>query len=204
MADATALGALFLLSLIAPAYVADNQIIAGGPDTPLLVVFGVGAAAGVGALLSLTGDAIWHFFAPYVPGLGLERFRGLPNFRLGVARELGAFWDVTRKTWPEGDRALIATQYLYYRHANSEVREWSRRRHQRFALALSAVAAIGLGLLGDFLLTDRWSPLRIILVVALVLLAVRTILFAARQRADADRMEEYWFALRARELDEPE
>jgi len=42
-----------------------------------------------------------------------------------------------------------------------------------------------------------------LLTAGLVLLAVRTVIFALQQRDAADRMEEYWFRLRDERLDPP-
>jgi hypothetical protein len=66
--EAATLGALFLLAAIGPAFVAGATDLGKAADTaPWVVVIGVIGAVGVGAMLQLTGRALWEFFAPLSP-----------------------------------------------------------------------------------------------------------------------------------------
>jgi hypothetical protein len=198
--DAVGLGAVFLFALLAPAIVTNPGPIAPILASPQVVLLSLGSAAGVGGLLSLTGEAMWQFFFPYVPGNGIEKFTGArrPDFRLDAALTLGRRWDVTAGLgWSDGERALIAAEFAYYAEAPEPVREWTRRRHIRFSLTLSAVAAIVLGIVCGAFLVEHWNPLAIAIEIAFSLIAVATYVLARRQRLTAQRMEQYFFRLRA-------
>jgi len=204
MLDVVALGALFLLALIGPAYAGDPAFVSVTNTPPELVVLGIGGAAGVGALISLTGQALWNFLFPYIPGTGvdfaLKKLR--PNFRTTVAPELGDYWKETYLPhWKPGDRELISTQFLFYRDADKDLVGWVRRRHARFGAAMSALVAIGLGLVSSFSLPAQWSISRVVIDLLLFFVGVATYAFAAGQRREAERMEEYWFHLRSVGLD---
>jgi hypothetical protein len=235
--EAAILGALFLLSMLLPAYVADASLIPNSND-PAMVAFGIGGAAGVGALLSLTGAAVWNFLWPITPGGGWVlllwpfRFiwskipqdkrrslkspvealwsrlpkalrRWLPEgppatFRANNARNLGQYWELAKRNrWSDGDRAVIATSFLLYSEAPAEVREWIRRRYVRFCDALSAVAAIGLGIATSLALFPVSNPARWGLTGAFALVALATFVSAHEGRREAVEMETYWFLVRA-------
>jgi len=210
--EAVTLGALFLLSLYLPASAADPSVTAAGTDTPLLVVLGIGSAAGVGALLSLTGHAVWNLFWPYSPTGGWRQLfprRYFPwihrDFRTEIAEKLGPYWDVAETPCPVGgDRAIVSTAFLLYSEAPAEVRGWIRRRHNRFSDALSAAAAILLGVLSGVALYPLWNDGRRGLVVALVLVAILTFAQGLEARHQSIAMEKYWFLLRARHMLDPD
>jgi hypothetical protein len=198
--EAVTLGALFLLTLFVPAFAADPRVTAAGADTPLLIVLGIGSAAGVGALLSLTGRAVWNFIWPYSPTGGWRQFSPKLHggFRGDIAPTLGRYWELAGMPCPTGgDRAIIATSYLLYTEAPAEVRGWIRRRYNRFSDALSAVAAIDLGIFSAVALYPAWNTARWILVIAFFVVALATFAHAFEGRQEAIAMEKYWFALRA-------
>jgi hypothetical protein len=217
------LGALFLLSLVLPAYLANaNVITSAGSDTPVLVAFGVGGAAGVGALLSLTGSAIWNFFWPISPTGGWVRVLlwlghtdpnrapewlqklSPANFRADIAEKLDPDWGLSdqskwpdRGKWSDGDRAVIATAFRLYSDAPAELREWIRRRYTRFSDALSAGMAILLGVGADLALYRSWALPQLVLAVGFLAIALATFAFGRAYRREAVQMEQYWFHVRA-------
>jgi hypothetical protein len=242
--EVATLGALFLLSMLLPAYVADASVIPSSND-PVMVVFGIGGAAGVGALLSLTGAAVWNFLWPISPGGGWVSFlwpvrwiwskvsrarrksltnpvralwrrlprgvrRWLPEgpparFRANNARGLGPYWKLAKRNrWSNDDRAVIATSFLLYSEAPPEVREWIRRRYVRFCDALSAVAAIVLGIGTGLAFFPVSSPARWGITGAFVLVALATFVFAHEGRREAVQMETYWFLVRANPPSDPQ
>jgi hypothetical protein len=199
MGDAATYGAVFLFALLAPAFAGGANPLPQGEDTPFLIVLGIGGAAGVGALLALTGNAIWQFFYPYTPGTGIDR----PIFRLGkwrpshfreiVAKQLGPYWDATNVGWSDGDRSLAATQFVFYEECPESVREWARRRNDRFVASLSASAAIVSGLLIGWL---QWPGGSLLVIAILAVIAVMAALYGNQAHGQAQRMERYWFELR--------
>ncbi|MGD0019744.1 MAG: hypothetical protein ABSD62_10860 [Candidatus Limnocylindrales bacterium] len=214
------LGALFLLTLLLPAYGAGVDVVGKGSESPVLLVFGVGGAAGVGALLSLAGSAVWNFlwpisptggwlhlvsFIPEWPGLGsLKRQlqqRSPAKFRAEIARGLGQHWICAEglaaaHDWPEGDQAVVATAFLLYSEAPTELREWIRRRYTRFSDALASCAAIVLGIVADLALYRYLGPIQVVLLVVFGLVALATFAFGHAFRREAVEMERYWFRVR--------
>jgi hypothetical protein len=206
--EAVTIGALFLLSLYLPASAADPSVTAAGTDTPLLIVLGIGSAAGVGALLSLTGHAVWNICWPYSSTGGWRQV--LPrryfhwvhsDFRWEIAEKLGPYWDVAGEPCPRGgDRAIVSTAFLLYTEAPAEVRGWIRRRHNRFSDALSAAAAILMGVVSGFALYPDLNGMRLGLVFALVVVAILTFAHGLEARHQSIAMEKYWFLLRAHHM----
>jgi hypothetical protein len=198
MADAGAYGALFLLALLAPAYASDPDIITSGTNTPLLVVLGIGSAAGIGSLLTLTGSAIWEFLYPYAPGTGLDRLRPRrSHFRAELAKGLGHYWSTaTPLGGPLGTLELVVSEFVFYSQAPDEIREWVRRRNARFVQALTAAAAIILGVVVGLSGAVSLNGRGLLIDGLFLLLALVSIQFGRQSHHYADLMQRYWFALR--------
>jgi predicted flap endonuclease-1-like 5' DNA nuclease len=206
--DFVSLGALFLLSLVGPAFVAGGEVVtAQGTNTPVVVVTGLIGAAGIGALLQLTGRAIWNFFWPLNPVGGwkwlatdLAEFvnsKWRPTtFRTAIAESKGVKEYTDLAGWSEGDNVVIATEYLFYSEAPSELREWVRRRYYRFSDGLSAAAAILLGIIGGAFFPHQNPYLAVPLDALLVLVGLATLVFGYDSRRDAKHMETFWFKAR--------
>jgi hypothetical protein len=218
--DVAVLGAMFLLALFAPVFYGGSALLNGvTSDAPWFLILGVFGAAGVGALLHVTGEALWEFFTPYGSKSGWRilaprvhdfrdeladgEFSGKePKEKLfKEARDTIAKVDAdgrTRSWWP-GHERLVATEFSFYRDAPDPILQWCRRRYGRFTDALTASAAIVLGVvIGWYFLTpydDLGNLVRfdaILLVVVVVTMA-----WAVEVRHQAQEMERFWFAVEA-------
>jgi len=208
--DFVSLGALFLLALVGPAFVDGGEVItAQGTNTPVVVVIGLIGAAGIGALLQLSGRAIWNFVWPLNPVGGWKWLATkLPDrakrkwkptsFRTAIAESRGVKEYKDLADWSEGDNVVIATEYLFYSEAPSELREWVRRRYYRFSDGLSAAAAILLGICFGAFFPGQDRLWEVVLDAVLVLVGLATLVFGYDSRRDAKHMETFWFKVRDR------
>jgi hypothetical protein len=200
-ADTAAYGGLFLLALLVPAWAGDHNIIPAGAEPAVVVAAGVASAAGVGSLLSLLGTALWHLIWPYSPTGGINRLLGRrrAHWLRAIGPQLGVYGRLANAALPdrpEGDRTLVAAEFLWYRDGPESVREWARRRHERFEQSLSAAAAIALGLVAGRMEFPVADMMRLALEVAFFAIGATAVVFADGQRKLAESMEAYWFALR--------
>jgi len=217
--EAVSFGALFLLALLGPAFVAGAPAMTKADDQDAWVlIVGVIGAAGVGALLQLTGRALWEFLSPLSPQGGWRRFSTRKNdFRAEIARSKPqeGYWGLAgptegpfvgddkvpplgaaEKPWSYGQRVVVTAEYFLYSEAPDGLLQWIRRRYLRFVDAVSAAAAIFLGIgFGCFL--PGQDPVRMaVLDAVLVLVAGATFLFANESRRAAQQMETFWYKVR--------
>jgi hypothetical protein len=207
--DFVSLGALFLLALVGPAFVDGGEVVAAqGTNTPVVVVIGLIGAAGIGALLQLTGRAIWNFVWPLHPVGGWKWLAtkladrdiwpwGKPaTFRTDIAESTGVKEYTDLADGSEGDKVVIATEYLFYSEAPAELREWVRRRYYRFSDGLSAATAILLGIIGGAFFPHQNPLWQVVLDALLGLVGFATLVFGYDSRQDAKHMEMFWFKVR--------
>jgi hypothetical protein len=225
--EAATLGALFLLAAIGPAFLAgglDHATLA--ENDPWRVVIGIIGAVGIGALLRLTGRAVWETVLPYSPQGGLRRFwTRVRDFRAEIARDPSRqdFWDLASPTntgatpfisasgapalvaptnneppWSYGHRVVIAAEYFLYSRAPDGLLQWIRRRYERFVDAISAAVAILLGVtFGVLGIPNQDVPRMVFFDGVLVLVAAFTFAYANENRRLAQQMETYWYNLTA-------
>jgi hypothetical protein len=221
----------------------------------------------VGALLQLTGQALWEFLTPYGSKSGWRvSLESLPTFRDDLAdgefnggvplfhaarRKIDAvdgrrqrteyaerqehedaerkrledeerqrleddevalveppvvagppWW---RRSWWPGHETLIATEFNFYRDAPDPILQWCKRRYDRFMNALTASAAIVLGVvLGWYFLTPYPDLGNLIVFDAILLVVVlATMAWAVEVRRQAQEMERFWFAVEATKTTKP-
>ena len=181
--DAATYGSLFFLAMILPALVADPAVADRfNKDTVLVAVVG---AVGVGAALTLVGNAAWSRF-------GYEK----EPFRSRVAGLFPKQEEAAGSIAPDEHlRAFLATAYAFQSGAGDALLDWVHRRHERFASHLIGAVTIVAGLLVSDLISLLWSPQRIVVMALLAVLAVSAVWFGARQREHAELMEELWLTL---------
>jgi hypothetical protein len=199
--DFVSLGGLFLLAFVGPAFLDGGDVTSWGPNTPAVVVTGLIGAAGIGALLQLTGRALWDFVWPLNPDGGqnwIRKHMGLEGktFRSDIA-DLEGVKEYKKiaagEGWSDGEQVVVATEYLFYSEAPTELREWVRRRYYRFSDGLSAGMAIGLGLSLGASIPRQDFAVHLVVGGLLVIVAFATFLFAYLGRKDAKHMETFWF-----------
>jgi hypothetical protein len=110
MMEAATLGALFLLAALGPGFVAGATDLSpvDSSKTEWVVVIGVISAAGIGALLQLTGRALWEFVFPLSPQGG---WRGLPT----LAKVIGKIVTSQKLPKPPDFEALRSTRVKDFR-----------------------------------------------------------------------------------------
>jgi hypothetical protein len=123
--EAATLGALFLLAAIGPAFVAGATDMANTTETDRWVfVIGIIGAVGVGAMLQLTGRALWEFLLPLSPQGG---WRGIATLGRWIRDGLLGQLEHVRPRWLD-----TKDQEWMHKHRST------RRRDFRAEIARSA------------------------------------------------------------------
>lgn len=205
--EAAVLGALFFLALFGPPFFGGAQVLTSASEKDAwMLVLGLFGAAGVGALLTLAGQALWEIGFPYGPR-NSDDFRWavpLAAKKPGVADEFHLD-EAARVTSVDGDgvvdrrlsrhdKYVLATARVFYTKAPDQIVQWVRRRYAAFVAALSTTAAILLGVgLGLVFLQGPQLERQIFFDLALIVVSAATCFWALRARRLAREMEEFWY-----------